>query len=203
MGKSLIEMARLSAVVPRGQEGFWSIMRALDAIGPFSIADVDHETSGSRGAVDGYFRALIKAGVLKQVGTRPNKPTAIKLYRLTQRPQQAPHVRADGTEILSCRQNLWRAVRSLKQFNTGELAFAASTPELPIKRTTAIQFVSQLAAAGYLTKALSGHGHEMAYRLKPAMNTGPLAPARLRINVVWDRNLKRVVGEHHVAEEVA
>jgi len=200
--RSLPDMARVSAVVPRGRAGFWQIIRDLDARGDFSIADVVRETNVSRGGVDVYFRCLIEAGFLRQVGTRPNVGTPIKTYRLTKRPSRAPRLRDDGTEVASAKENLWRAIRARRVFTTAELAFIASTPELPISHKTAMSYVVRLNAAGYFTSTGTGRGSERTYRLKPGMNTGPLPPAVLRIDAVWDRNLKKVMGDG-VAKEAA
>lgn len=198
------EIARVAARVPKGRAGFWEIMLRLDAAGPFSVPMIVDETNVSRGAVDNYVRRLKLAGYLREHGTRPNVGTLIKMLRLTKRPARAPLLRRDGEEFGSARENMWRTIRTLtKGFTTLELAFAASTPEVPVRHRASVRYVSLLNAAGYFTSAPAGRGRERVYRLKPGMNTGPLAPAILKISAVWDRNQRRVMGDDHVAEEAA
>lgn len=197
------DIAHVAARVPRGRAGFWEIIRGLDAAGEFSIPDIVDETNVRRSQVDDYVRMLKAAGFVKQTGTRPNLGTPIKLYRLTKRPARAPRLRDDGQEYASARENLWRTIRNLSRgFTTRELAVVASTPEIAISWRGAARYVYLLHAAGYFTSAASGRGRERVYRLKLGMNTGPLPPAILKIQAVWDRNLRRVMGDG-VAEEAA
>jgi hypothetical protein len=57
--------------------------------------------------------------------------------------------------------------------------------------------VQRLRAAGYVVE------QGARYRLKPAGNTGPLAPSILRVSFLWDPNLRAQVGGDHLAEELA
>ena len=43
MKRSLEHMAALSVRVPRGFDGYWSIIRALDVRGPWTINQIDAE----------------------------------------------------------------------------------------------------------------------------------------------------------------
>lgn len=198
--RPLPEMVRLTARVPRGEAGFWSIMLALDARGPWAVPDVEAESNVKPGGVAQYLRKLVKAGIARQTGTRPAPARPCKLYRLAKRPREAPRLKADGGEIGRGEfERLWCAMRALKQFSLAELAFAAATDTDKVKLKTAERYVHALVRAGYLASLGGG-----AFRLKPSMNTGPLPPAILRLRVVWDRNEKRVMGEEHVlAEEAA
>ena len=78
----------ITARVPRGYDGYWTIIRALDERGPWTVSQVDGETNVDRADVAQYVRRLVKAGVARIVGERPNKNGApAKLHRLAQRRQ--------------------------------------------------------------------------------------------------------------------
>ena len=61
------------------------------------------------------------------------------------------------------------------------------------------------AAAGYLAivRARQGRTDQNVWRLKPLMNTGPLSPTILHMEAVFDRNLRKVMGDEQLAREVA
>jgi hypothetical protein len=200
--RSLEQMAVISARVPRGYDGYWSLIRALDERGPWSVSDVDGHCNVDRADVAQYVRRLKKAGIARIVGGRATKSggTPLILYRLTSTPNRAPRPRRDGSlPGPSGLERMWTAMRGgLRVFTVVELAYTAE-----VTRGAARTYVRRLAAAGYLAML----GTER-YRLKPAApgkagNTGPLAPAIARVNFVWDRNLRQAVGGDHVAEEVA
>lgn len=199
--RSLEQMAAISARVPRGYDGYWSIIRALDARGPWSISDVDACCNVDRADVAQYVRRLQKAGIARVAAGRPNKSGAtIVLYRLALRPGRAPRPRRDGSlPGPTGLERMWTAMRGgLRVFSIDELAFTAE-----VTRAAASVYVRRLAAAGYLI-ALAGN----RWRLKAALpgqpgNTGPLAPAIMRVNFVWDRNVRAAIGGDLVAQEAA
>jgi hypothetical protein len=193
-------MLAITARLPRGEAGYWSIMRKLDDIGSgkFTVADVEGETNVKAGGVASYLRRLVKAGYARQVGERPAPARPAKVYRLrANAPAIAPRLDAQGKPLPpSMRDCLWRAMRTMRHgFTAKELAFTA-TVDRRIPRASAERYILLLVDAGYLVHVGGG-----VYRLKPAMNTGPLAPAVLRVtNVVFDRNQRRVVGEAGATE---
>ncbi len=201
-GRSQIEMLRLTARVPRGEAGFWKIMRELDARGMFSIADVEGESNVKPGAVAQYMRKLVKGGFARVSGFRDAPARPQKLYRLCKRPAEAPRLRADGTEIgRDDRQCLWTAMRALQTFSVADVRYAASQGRKSIRTPSAQRYIAHLEDAGYLSRTGAPDGF---YRLLPRMNTGPLAPSILRLDVVFDRNKKQLVGpDVHDAQEVA
>ncbi|MEX1083679.1 MAG: hypothetical protein WEC82_05110 [Xanthobacteraceae bacterium] len=194
--RPLPEMIRLAARVPRGEAGYWQIMLALDARhGSFTVPDVEGESNVKAGAVAQYLRKLVKGGFAKQDGERPAPARPCKVYRLVKKPAEAPRLRADGSPLgRTMTAQLWTAIRSLKQFHPREVAYTATTDrKVPV--ATANAYMRKLAAAGYLIGLAGGQ-----YRLKPSMNTGPLAPAILRIHAVFDRNRNEIVGDDYEAE---
>jgi len=193
----------MTARVPRGNEGLWSIVRELDDRGlPWSVPDVEGNTNMRRSAVGKFVLTCVAAGLAREhvstLRTRYGRP--IKLYMLTPKGRgmfEPPRFHNGEAVNTSAVEQLWRAIRTLRQFDTAELAFTASTDVLAVKEATARRYVDELARAGYLV-ALSerkGSGPRTVWRLKPAMNTGPFAPAILNTRAVFDRNRKQIMGE--------
>ncbi|MBI1201464.1 MAG: hypothetical protein GC182_03025 [Rhodopseudomonas sp.] len=174
---------------------------------PWSIPQIEAETCADQAQIGAYVRKLVKAGFARVVAADSlnNRPLA-KEYRLLMNPKEAPRIRADGTVIVSSQQEcLWRAMRALKGgFNVRELAYAATTDGVTIKEVAAQRYVELLAGAGYLTIVQPRRGrHGMnTWRLKPGMNTGPLSPTIFKAEAIFDRNLRKIMGEP-VAQEVA
>jgi hypothetical protein len=190
------EMARLSARIARGCEGFWAAMLRLDALGPFTVSAIDAEGNSDRADVAQYVRRLVKAGYVREV---PNwVPGGEKLYRLVKRQRAAPRVRRDGTLVgPTLQQRVWTAVRTQRGgFTIADIAFAAGDAK-PLPRAAVALYIRRLLRAGYLARVVGG------FRLKPGMSTGPRAPTIHQVTLLWDPNLQRVVGDDHVAEEAA
>lgn len=199
------EMHELKTSVPRGFDGFWLIIRALDADGPWTTAMVVERTNVLHQSVGDFVVRLVKGGYAACVGEEPNgKLHPIKRYRLRQTPSEAPRLRRDGSECLPTRQEqMWRAMRALAQFDYRELAFAASTDTVAVSPVAARDYIARLSHAGYLTTVRAAKpGTPAIWRLRPAMNTGPLAPLVMRTKFVWDANRQAVMGAAEPAREV-
>lgn len=201
--KGHLDIIRLSARVPRGRDGYWSIIRDLDPKGPWSVPQIHALTNEPhKASVNDYVKRLVRGGFVKQVGdamTHKND-TPTKLFRLLKRPSAAPSLRRDGSVVeVSAQQRMWTAMRSLKQFKLKELAYTASTEQSPVPISVAQAYVHRLKTAGYVI-ALT----RWDFRLKPSMDTGPRSPKILKAHVVFDANLNKLMGDDIVdAEEVA
>lgn len=208
-GRAMDEMVALNVRVPRGEDGYWRVIRVLDAKGPWTVPMVEGETNAAASSVGAYVRKLAKAGfaAVVRAEVKHNRPEP-KQYRLLKSPKEAPRIRPDGSIILSSQQEcMWRVLRSPigRGVTVRELAFAASLPEQPVKELAAQRYVELLARAGYLALVrarVSRHDLNI-WRLKPDMDTGPLSPTLLRVDSIYDRNLRKVMGETHEAREVA
>lgn len=196
----------LTARLPIGEAGWWTIIKRLDDRGPWSVPDIDGEVSTpSKGSIGKFVLKLNRAGIAKlmRVGrTRYGRPK--KFYRLTRKPHDAPRLRDDGKPAaVRSIDAMWRAIRATRQFTQRDIAFAASV-DRTVPASTAQWYCNQLLAAGYLVemprRARNAPPH---YRLKPAMNTGPKAPHILEVKAVWDPNLRKVMGEGRIAKEAA
>lgn len=203
------ELHALRVEIPRGFADYWSIIRELDAQGPWTIAMVVGRTRSHHEVVGRYVRRLRKGGYAEVVGSIERgglKP--VSLYQLLKTPTAAPRLRENGSECLpTVQEQMWVAMRSLQQFDARELSFAATTDEVSPSLAAAKSYVARLAAAGYLTMVRPGKGGSAGrlavWRLKAAMNTGPLAPMVMHTRFVWDQNRAAIIGAPTAAEEVA
>lgn len=181
--------------LPRGEEGFWSIIRALDEQGPWTVPMVEGESNRRQSQVSAYVRKLVKARIAT-VCAREGGRARAKRYRLLEQPAAAPRLKPDGTPIgLSRQQCLWNAMRALDAFSVRELAYAASQPRQKVKEPAAARYVELLAKAGYLVlvKPRANLRGRNFWRLKPSMDSGPLSPTILRAAAIYDRNRRQVV----------
>ena len=205
--RSMPERITVNIRLPRGEWGYWEIIRDLDVAGPWTVPAIEAETCDRKSCIARYVQRLVKAGIARLVAaeTRQNRPLA-KQYRLVSRPKDAPRIRADGSLIVSTGQEcLWRGMRVLKTFNVRELAIASRTEGVKVTEAMAQRYVELLARAGYLAlaKERTGKFGLRTWRLKPAMNTGPLSPTILHAVAIYDRNLRKVMGDDVTAREVA
>lgn len=186
----------VTLTVPRGEDGYWMLIRYLDGRGGFTRDEVKRRLpdDGARQSFDVYMDALIRAGFVSPAGTG--------LHRVTRKQVEAPRLTQAGRQkVHATRQSyLWRAMKMLGFFSVDDLVVAASSPDLEITSIFAASYADELAAAGYLLSR--NERGRMLYRLRPAMNTGPAAPQVLRARFVWDPNLCRVVGEATRIDEV-
>lgn len=188
------------SVLPQGPQHYWTQMVALSRKGGFTVTDIYKATSQrARSTVKAYIRFCFTEGHLLQIGEQPTvKNRQATLYRVRDPRLAAPiQRRADFEDDRGRRaQQLWTAMRALRVFTAQELAIAASTDAVPVPETTARGFLRLLARAGYAAEVgtRTSRGQRAFWKLLPAFNTGPLAPARIEGGtVLYDRNNGRTV----------
>lgn len=189
------EMAALNARVPRGYQGYWQVIRGLarrDEL--FTLRDVEQATNAQKDTVRDYLHRLERAGIVAREGAGEHGAT---LYRLVQDVGPvAPRLRRDGSEVQqgAGQDHMWRAMKMVGDFSAQDLLLAASTDDVRVTLDTAKTYIRHLFHAGYLARRAGGKGPVAAtYRLKPSMNTGPLAPMVQSVKQVWDPNRREVV----------
>lgn len=200
-----------SEPVFRGQEHFWRVARALGADGRTFTASAIASVSAEPhiGTITTWLRRLWKAGILAQDGFALNAWSGRKeaAWRLMQSPEALPIIGRDGKvkRPRSVRQQMWNVMRGpsgREGFTYADLVTYGSTDDLPVRAVTAKSYIQELKRGGYLIQLdPGGPGRPAIWRLRPAMNSGPLPPMVLTAKVVFDQNRGRVVGET-VAEEV-
>lgn len=196
--------------VHRGQEHFWRVIRTLGVDGrPFTASNIAAVSSEPHaGTITTWLRRLSKAGVLSKNGRVANAATGRleACWRLLQNPEQAPIVSRDGSAFRprSARQQMWNVMRGPSGrtgFTWRDLVAYASTDDLVIRPNSAKSYIQELKQGGYFIQLDPGGPNRPAlWRLRPAMNSGPLPPMVMRAKLVFDQNRRRVAGEV-VAEE--
>lgn len=190
----------LPSPLPRGPQHYWSQMVALSRKGGFTITDIHKASNGrSRKTVKCYILFCVEHGHLKAVGERvTEKNRAAIVYKVQNLRSVAPIQRRRNFADDAGRraQQIWTAARALRQFTIQELAVAASTDAVAVSEVRARAYVGVLAKAGYLVELGSRPhpGLKARWRLMPAFNTGPFAPAVIeRGTVLYDRNLGQAI----------
>ena len=192
-------MVQLTARVPRGQQGFWEIIRDLHRTKKrWSFQDLDGRSNVDKGTVHDFLNRLLKAGYVVEDEVS-GKTT---FYRLVKNQPDAPRLTRDGARAKEPglgQDHMWRVMKMLPRFNARELAAHAATAEVPVTLETAKSYVKHLHHAGYLSVVapMTGRGATRTlavYRLLPNMNTGPLAPQVQTTDFVWDPNRRTVMG---------
>jgi len=204
-GRNLGGRKPVSVVAAAGHLTVWArIWAAIRARRKFTSADIVFDTTMREATVQSYVKRLAAHGYVQALEHRP-RSSAGKTFRWTPYRLvrdvgiEAPRLKPDGGFSAAGRsiEQLWRAVRILRECNALELHAAASTPEHPIRLGYARQYLLALARAGYVVcsqRAKTGPGATLSrYRFIPAMNTGPLAPMVQRSRAVFDPNRGRVV----------
>lgn len=190
---------------PSGRQAMWQAIRRL-GVERFSLTDVTFQTGLHRDTVRSYLRALTAGGYLVIDGTVPSRPSQFgagpnaknpaPAYRLVRDVGiEAPRLRPDGTPCRqgAAREQLWRTMRLIATaWTPRELAVAASTEDVPVSATDALDYVKHLHHAGYLQVVEPAPPRRQArYRLTRA--TGPRPPMVQRLKTVWDPNLGKIM----------
>lgn len=162
----------------------------------FTIKELDVMLDAT--TIRDYLAALCKAGYLDAVSK--GKRGEANVYRLVEDcGVDAPRLRKDGTPVTQGigRQQMWNAMRILKEFTATDLAFNASTDDHRVAEGEAKSYCQTLDKAGYLVLKGQGSGvksqSEARYMLIPQMWTGPHPPQIQRTRQVYDPNLRKVV----------
>lgn len=215
MARRPARLERAGALTPRDR--MWAAIRALsgepDVPGPFgertpfSPAEVIFITQLHPDTVDSYVRGLSKAEprYIERVKaaeylTHGRRRAELALYRLVRDVGvEAPRVTKGGKPVTDGigGEQMWTAMRVMREFDSLELAHAASTDQHQVKPETAKRYLQLLERAGYVaatSAATPGRGGAKArYRFNRAKNTGPRAPLITREKCVMDANTGAIV----------
>jgi hypothetical protein len=186
-------IARITVRRPYGQDGIWQVIRDLRR---FDVAGIRARVEADGSTIRDYVNRLEKGGFVRRVdGDKRAWDVAIDQ-------PETPRLRKDGSPCAETgrgQDNMWRSMKMLPRFDAAELARAASADPVTVDVVAAKNYIHHLFRAGYLTQVAPGQagGRKTArlavYALKPAMNSGPLAPQIQRTDWVWDPNTKRAI----------
>lgn len=203
MKTPLLDLVEMQIRVPRGYDGFWSIICEVGADGrEFRTRDIDGRSNVSISAVRDYLSRLVAGGWVEVARREMERGSPRNVYRLVRTNREAPRLRRDGSEHPeTARDRMWRSMKMLGSWTAGDLAEATrseTTPPVPLQ--TVKTYVARLVAAGVVLIAhRRGPSSPAVYRL--LRNVGAAAPRILRSHAVFDPNSKTVIGIAQ-AEEV-
>ncbi|WP_353428726.1 hypothetical protein [Paracoccus denitrificans] len=176
-----------------GRQVIWEAIRAQNA--EFVSGDLFNDTWINRYTIRSYLNSLAAAGILEKIEhpDRVGQRDSVTWRLMKDEGFYAPRVNRKGervTQGLGVEQ-MWRAMRIMKEFKAVDLALHATTDEIAVSIETAKSYCTMLLACGYLACIQKANAHRQAtYRL--VRNSGPLAPQIQRVKQVFDPNSKTV-----------
>ena len=193
------------------RDAIWAAIRELRE---FGTADLEDRTRVVHSTIKSYLQGLERAGYIERIAhthrDRVDGKYVANRWRLVRDVGvDAPRVTREGklaTQGLA-REQMWRAMRIIGDFNYVDLAVNASTESIVIKPSDAKDYVKYLHKAGYLivvAEAKPGHkpgtGRRAIYRLLKSRYTGPRPPMIQRTKQVFDPNTGKVVWPNQEGE---
>lgn len=198
------KLERAGALTPRDR--IWAAVRIFGPSlgGPwFSVAEIMVLSDQRADTVLSYLTALSKAKFVEVVadiraaalGERCRVLRKFQLLRDVG--VEAPRVDADGKPVTQGigRDQMWRAMRVVKNFDCRALAAAASTAQHPVSIEEVKTYVRFLTRAGYLADRPGIGRIATSYSFIRSRDTGPRAPLVTRDKSVIDGNTGAVVYE--------
>lgn len=183
------------------QDMVWEGIRALKV---FTQADIEvwmlnkFDRGINSKTVRSYISRLVKGNYLEVTKSETARNISKRFtYELVKDAgTHSPRLKKTGepsTQGLG-RENLWRAMKILKNFDWRELVDVCNTNEVTIKPSEAKDYIRHLNGAGYLKVVQKSVGNTPArYNFVPSMNTGYHPPMIQRIKRVFDPNLNKVM----------
>jgi len=189
------------------REQIWAIIRRLKKFTRTAIQG-ELKTDVPLATIRTYIQGLEAAGIVSTSGTQPKKDGKgyVNVYKLEKDlGVEAPRVRKDGTPVTQGigREQLWRTIKILKQFDRKELALAASTEKHKVKESEAGSYAEALYHAEYLILVKKATSKNKAtYRFNPRYDTGPKPPQIQRLKTLYDPNLGKIVHQDEVDHDM-
>ncbi|VAW96553.1 hypothetical protein MNBD_GAMMA20-2015 [hydrothermal vent metagenome] len=180
------------------RDAIWAVIRDLHE---FSVSEIEDKTRISHGSIKTYILGLTKAGYLKRTEHHhrakvDNRFVANRWQLIKDIGVDAPRITRDGKRITQglSRENMWHAMRILRDFSSKDLAAQASTDDVIIKHADAKNYIKYLHKAGYLIIVIPAKlGTQTRYRMPASRYTGPRPPMIQRTKQVFDPNTGKVV----------
>lgn len=167
------------------RQAVWDAIRQMRI---FTVPDVYRQARLGIDTVREYVSGLEAAGYVRKIAKQVSVGVPVQWELVIDAGNEAPRVRRDGSPVIQGQgqENMWNAMRILRDFTARELAVAASMPNCLVREASAADYVKHLHQAGYLRK------NGKRYLFLPGAYTGPLAPMIQRTKRVWDPNLREV-----------
>jgi hypothetical protein len=187
-----------------GQDAIWAAIRDL---GEFKQSDIEmwifkrNLKSANEGTIRSYISRLTKGGYVELLRKEHYRgKTYLHYYKLVKNSGvESPRLKKDGTPSMQGfgRENMWRTMKIIKEFNFRELAINASTDKVIVNELEAASYIRFLVKAKYISLKIKAcnSGKPARYRFNSIMNTGPKPPQIQKSKSVFDPNLNKVVWE--------
>ncbi len=193
------------------RDAIWAAIRELKK---FTYFEIEHKVNGdsSKGAavktnvstdtIRTYVRGLTRAGYIQEIEGQPNRKdpraryTSKRWALIKDVGVDSPRVTREGVPVTQgrAREQMWKTMKVLGDFNWRELMATASTSEVVLKELDVKDYIKHLHNAQYIRRSQHRHpGSPTRYRFIQARYTGPLAPMIQRVKQVFDPNLGKVV----------
>ncbi|OED43588.1 hypothetical protein ACH42_09760 [Endozoicomonas sp. (ex Bugula neritina AB1)] len=198
-GRKSVDAIAAQMGVSSQQELIWQQVRHLRQ---FTISDLQKAiTRQCRGmnesAINAYLIRLTNGGYLEKEKSVNGSGHKKWLWTLVKDSGvETPKLKINGEPSAAGRakEQLWRTMKVISEFNYFELSAAASTEVVPVAVGTAKAYIRSLHQAGYLVKIRKGKtGNPARYRTVPTRIRGPKPPMVLRNKAVFDQNLMQVM----------
>jgi hypothetical protein len=185
---------------PYGRDAIWAAIRTLhkrNGDAGFTRRDIYTvcEFEVNRGTIQTYTDGLLNAGIIAT--DEPGQKFQSTVYRLVKDVgAEAPRVRKDGTEVTQGlgTEAMWRTMKTMAAFTSGELALAASTSKAHINEASAKDYLKFIRRAGYIRLVSKGEpGKPARYAFIRSRDPGPKPPQIQRVKQVFDPNSNTVV----------
>ncbi len=183
------------------RDQMWIVIREKQE---FTINDIEDETRIIRTTIRSYLQGLVSGGYLQILNPGERKKAGNTF--LPERYElindigvEAPQVDRKGQEVNrgARREQMWRTMKVLGQFNYKDLAINASLEDSSVSEMDAKKYCNMLYKAGFLALKKRGKpgGTLNVYLFLNSKNTGPKPPRIKQITQVWDANTDKVMYE--------
>lgn len=185
------------------RQRMWEAIRAKRS--GFTLMDIATAAELEIDAVTAYLAALRRGQWLVQTNDAGSYSRKAKRYALARdNGIEAPRVNRRGQAVTHglIKEQLWRTMRLIGEFDRQQLAACASTPALPITPAVAGDYLRHLEHAGYISRLSGGKGGVQArWVFNHARYSGPRPPIVQRTQSVYDPNLDRVVWQEEINDD--
>jgi hypothetical protein len=191
MGKS----AQLLLVGDKAsRQCMWEAVR--DNRSGFTSRQIAKQSRQAGVSVDSYIRALNKAALIELVDDA-GKFVDHRWRLIRDEGAEYPRVASNGKRSRRGLglENLWRTLRIMGEMTAADAAEMASTGDVKVTQTYALNYFEVLVRAGYLVASEYDSQRAQTYRLAPGRGAGPRYPIVQRTEAVqvFDPNLNKVV----------
>jgi hypothetical protein len=188
MSSRPVDKQRKSAAMGHGQQAIWDEIRRLKT---FTITDIWGVVDMHRKSIINYVKRLQAGGYVAQAD---DFDKSYKYALIKDAGVHAPRLTREGKAVSqgNGNQNMWRAMRGLREFSPLDLTVHSNTDSTTVTLTTAKAYCMMLMKAGYFRVVQKAKPPLTPAKYRLIRDTGPKAPQIQRVKQVFDPNLNEV-----------